>query len=217
MSGKLGSGLQKKSVTENPGSVGAVLYTSYLQFLGLVHESSSHPTKRAHLPPTFLQTFSAGVCAGGVQSLVAAPLDALQVRFEANEMITGRYKHMWAYGKLKLREIGLRGVFAGWGVSFTKEALGYGVFFGTFEAVKQQAYAAFVARYYDRRLQRGIPSGRVTNHSSRDGRLEVRPHFAIEPVFLCLAGVAASVTQQAVQHPLTLIQNLHYSRLEALD
>src|SRR2546421_98992 len=99
-------------------SVGAVLYTSYLQFLGALHTPSSYSTKRVYPPAPHDSTFTAGFAAGTVQSVVIAPLDALQVRFKASEMLEGQYQSMWEYGCHKLREIGVRGVFTGWGLSF---------------------------------------------------------------------------------------------------
>ena len=45
----------------------------------------------------------------------------------------------------------------------------------------------------------------------------MRPHYAMEPTFLLLAGITASIAQQVVQHPLGVIQNVHYGRLESLD
>ncbi|KAI9777004.1 MAG: hypothetical protein M1839_009148 [Geoglossum umbratile] len=197
--------------------VGAVLYTSYLQFLGALHEPSSHSTKRVYPPPSLTATFSAGFAAGAVQSVVAAPLDALQVRFKVSDMLEGQYKTMLAYGKHKLRDIGLRGVFAGWALSLTKESLGYGVFFATFEYVKQQSYLSFVTRYYGSYDPLRSPHPFRPSLSHRNSRPTIKPHYALEPTFLLLAGVAASITQQVIQAPLNLIQNIHYERLESLD
>ncbi len=45
----------------------------------------------------------------------------------------------------------------------------------------------------------------------------IRPHYALEPAFLMLAGVTASVAQQVVLYPLSTFQTLHYERLEELD
>jgi hypothetical protein len=45
----------------------------------------------------------------------------------------------------------------------------------------------------------------------------IRPHYAIEPAFLLLAGMGASVTQQVVLHPLSHVQAEHWERLEGLD
>lgn len=39
----------------------------------------------------------------------------------------------------------------------------------------------------------------------------------IEPTFILLAGIAASIAQQGIQHPLGRIQELHYRRLEYID
>ena len=123
---------------------------------------------------------------------------------------------MWQYGRRKLREIGPRGVFAGWGLSLLKDSLGFAAFFATFESVKAQAYYAFVAKYYgDLRGNPLSPIGLVPNKHLSDEGVDtvIKPHYAIEPTFLMLAGIAASVTQQLVQHPLNLIQSIHYKSL----
>jgi Mitochondrial carrier protein len=200
-------------------AVGAVLYTSYLQILGALHEPSSHSTKHVFPPPPPSATFTAGLAAGGIQSLVAAPLDALQVRFESRGP---QYEHktMWAYGKGKLQEIGPKGIFAGWGLSFLKDSLGSGLFFMAFETVKSQAYLKFVTMYYGSleawvvhslSLDTGEPG------STENRKPVIKPHYALEPGFLMLAGVAASVAQQSVLYPLGKVQTLHYERLEWLD
>ena len=149
--------------------------------------------------------------------MFAAPLDALQVRFKTNDLLEGKYKDMWRYGWHKLAEIGPRGVLAGWGLSAVRDSFGFGVFFSTFEYIKAQAFYSFITAYYgnlqpyidDKRLRRGpdAPGGIPT----------IRPHFAIEPVFLLGAGISASLAQQAICHPLGMIQDVHYNRLEGLD
>jgi len=187
-------------------SVGTILYTSYLQVLGSLHQPSSQPTKRVHPPPPFSAAFQAGSAAGAIQSLVAAPLDALAVRFRVNDMLEGKYTSMWQYGKHKLQEIGLRGVFSGYTLSLLKESLGCGLFFGSFEYVKQQAYFSYLTWYYGRRRRK--------HHTEH---VTIRPHYSLEPIFLLLAGFSASVTQQAIQHPLAKIQDVHYGRLESID
>ncbi|KAI9708825.1 MAG: hypothetical protein M1820_003780 [Bogoriella megaspora] len=199
-------------------SVGAMLYTTYLQSLGAIYEPASHSSKRVFPPPPLSATFTAGFLAGTVQSLVAAPLDALQVRFSTQEMLEGHYKSMWQYASDKLRDIGLRGIFAGWTLSFAKDSLGYGVFFSTFEYVKAQSYHAFLTRYYhsDRDPRSGILRSSQVIDDGTD-RPTIRPHYAVEPAFILLAGLAASLAQQVVQHPLTELQNVHFERLESLD
>ncbi|KAF1983850.1 putative mitochondrial carrier protein [Aulographum hederae CBS 113979] len=198
-------------------TVGAVLYTSYLQSLGVLYEPSSRSSKRVYPPPSLAHTFTAGFAAGTVQSVVAAPLDALQVRFETNDMLEGKYRNMWHYARDKLREIGPRGVFAGWSLSFVKDAFGYGAFFATFEYLKAQSYYSFVTRYYGK--YEPIFSFHPYRGTIREenGRLTIRPHYALEPTFILIAGIAASIVQQVVQHPLSKVQGFHYNRLESLD
>ena len=200
-----------------PRSVGAVLYTSYLQTLGILHQPSSQSFKRVYPAPPVQSTFKAGFVAGAVQSVVAAPLDALQVRFRTREILEGRYTNMWHYGHNKLKDIGFRGAFAGWSLSFMKDSLGYALFFATFEYVKAQGYYVFVTSYY------GGLSSRYLGFEPRTGATEqsnisvIKPHYSIEPVFLMLAGVTASVTQQIVQHPINLVQSVHYGSMANLD
>ncbi|KAI9883317.1 MAG: DNA-directed DNA polymerase epsilon, subunit B [Watsoniomyces obsoletus] len=190
--------------------IGAILYTSYLQILGLVHPPSSHSTKRVHPPPSFPATFAAGFTAGTIQSVVAAPLDALQSRFNVNLLVSGTYTSMWQYARVKLYEMGPRAIFAGWGLSFLKESLGYGIFFAVFEYCKQQGYYSFLTHYYT--------SGTKDIRSGQGEEKEaIRPHFTLEPTFILLAGLAASVTQQVVQHPLNHLQYLHHSRLRHVE
>lgn len=124
---------------------------------------------------------------------------------------------MWQYGRSKLREIGPRGVFAGWSLSLVKDSFGYAAFFATFEYVKAQAYYGFVAKYYGD-LQGNLLSPILTPRLDGTGPINViKPHYAIEPTFLMLAGITASISQQMVQHPLNLIQNIHYKSLAFLD
>lgn len=124
---------------------------------------------------------------------------------------------MWHYAGHKLRSIGLQGIFAGWSLSFCKDALGAAVFFGTFETVKSQAYYEFVARYYGRQSRDTLLEQSIPRLDETDDRPVIRPHYTIEPMFLLLAGMSASVTSQLIQHPLTEIQDVHFRRLEALD
>lgn len=151
--------------------------------------------------------------------MIAAPLDALQIRFENREKHYEN-KSMWAYGKGKLGEIGMRGVFAGWGLSFMKDSLGSGVFFSVFEYLKAQSYYKFVATYYgslEPWVVTQLAEVTGTPSTSRHDVPVIKPHYVLEPGFLMLAGVAASVAQQGVIYPLNKIQMRHYERLESLD
>jgi hypothetical protein len=204
-------------------AVGAALYTSYLGILGTLHEPSSHAAKLIYPPPSPVSTFTAGFLAGSIQSVIAAPLDALQVRFEQRGP---KYEHktMWEYGRGKLREIGFRGIFAGWGLSFLKDSLGSGLFFCTFEYTKAQGYYNFVKWWYGgvgdveffSKSKARSPAA-SDGASINDHKRIVKPHYAIEPTFLLLAGMSASVAQQIVLYPLSTVQSLHYQRLESLD
>jgi hypothetical protein len=137
---------------------------------------------------------------------VAAPLDALQVRFRTNEMLEGRYKNMWQYSYQKLQQIGLRGIFAGWSMTLTKDAASCALFFSTFEYVKAQLYFKFLPIIYD-----------IGDRQDRWDPTPIKPHYLLEPTFLLLGGAAATFTQQAIQHPLSQLQNIHFARLESLD
>ncbi|KAL2113235.1 hypothetical protein VUR80DRAFT_4942 [Thermomyces stellatus] len=200
--------------------VAAVLYTSYLQILGTLHEESAKSSKRVYPPPEPTQTFTAGLLAGGLQSLVAAPLDAIQARYDHREVMArypnGRPPSMWAFSAEKLREIGMRGIFAGWGLSLVKDSFGSAVFFSTFEYVKAQAYYKFVRWYYGA-LDEDVVDLLARRRPHHSGLTVIRPHYAIEPMFLLLAGISASFAQQVLLHPLTHIQVEHWSHLEDVD
>jgi hypothetical protein len=197
--------------------VGVVLYTTYLQVLSSLNEPVSQRVKRFYPPIHPSDTFAAGFAAGTTQSIVAAPLDAIQARLTTNDLLEARHPSMWHYGRHKLQQIGVRGIFAGWGLSFLRDSFGYGAFFSCFEYIKAQAFYAFVVGYYG-----SLQSHRVLNklqmpESDDHGVPLIKPHYALEPSFLMAAGIVASTAQQAIQHPLSMVQNLHYGRLEYLD
>lgn len=227
-------------------AVGAVLYTSYLQILGHLHEESSKASKRVYPPPSPGETLTAGFLAGSLQSVVAAPLDAIQVRYERHDSPTGHGKpvgqpqSMWTFGKEKVREIGTRGIFAGYGLSFLKDSFGSAVFFSTFEYIKAQGYYNFIRWYYGslnrdvvESLARKRPhdshhkhravedilstTGTGTPRLTDPGITTIKPHYAIEPGFLFLAGLGASVAQSLVIYPLHHVQVEHWTHLEELD
>jgi hypothetical protein len=203
--------------------VGAILYTSYLQILGQLHEESSRSARRVFPPPDPIHTFTAGFLAGSLQSIVAAPLDAIQARYDHQDLIAGngngRPRSIWSFSAEKLREIGMRGVFAGWGLSFMKDSFGSAVFFSTFEYLKAQGYYRFITWYYSGLNQDTVDILAKKRPTSQDENRPVliRPHYAIEPMFLLLAGIGASFTQQILLHPLTYIQIKHWDHLEELD
>ena len=205
--------------------VGAVLYTSYLQILGQLHEESGQARTRVYPPPHPTHTFTAGLLAGGLQSVLAAPLDALQARYDHTDLMpndgSGKPRSMWKFGWEKLREIGVRGIFAGWSLSLAKDSLGSAIFFSTFEYVKAQGYYRFVTWYYGGLAQDIVDvlaMKRPTHrHREEEGIRLIRPHYALEPMFLLLGGLSASFTQQILLHPLTHFQVKHWDHLEDLD
>ena len=194
-------------------SVGALLYTSYLQILGILHKPSSDSIKRIYPPPPFSCTWLAGTAAGAIQSVIAAPLDVLQARFRTDDLLEGRYKNMWQYSGRKLKDIGIRGAFAGWSLSLLKDAAGFGVFFSTFEYVKAQGFYSFVTRFYGGLHPPGIHNNYRRGPDSDSGVKTIKPHYSLEPLFLLLAGVSATVTQQFIQYPLSLIQEMYHNKL----
>ncbi|KAI0477036.1 mitochondrial carrier domain-containing protein [Xylaria cf. heliscus] len=202
--------------------VGALLYTSYLQVLGALHEESSRSRRRVFPPAEPIHTFTAGFLAGSIQSIVAAPLDAIQARYDHRDLMQGnggKPKSIWTFSTEKLREIGVRGVFAGWGLSFLKDSFGSAIFFSTFEYIKAQGYYKFITWYYSGLNQQTIDVLARKRPTAQDENKPViiRPHYAIEPMFLLLAGISASLTQQIVLHPLTHVQLKYWDHLEELD
>jgi hypothetical protein len=133
------------------------------------------------------------------------------------DILEGKYKTMWHYSWHKLRSIGVRGIFGGFGLSLIKDSVGAAFFFGTFETVKSQAYYAYITRYYGSRTRDALLESRALYIDETDGRPVIKPHYALEPSFLLLAGISASLASQFIQHPLTELQVVHYRRLEALD
>ncbi|EWC43524.1 hypothetical protein DRE_07486 [Drechslerella stenobrocha 248] len=194
-------------------SMGVLLYTSYLQILQHNHEPAGHATKRAYPPPPYWATFAAGAGAGALQSLFAAPLDAISVRFDVNELVKDGHMSFWAYGRKKLTEMGLRGVFAGYGLNLAKEALGYAFFFSSFEYIKQQAYYGWLSHYYGHQHRYLHPFGTKAS----DPITIIKPHWTLEPMFILLAGAGASFTSQAIFHPFNQVQNVHLRQLEFMD
>lgn len=168
--------------------MGIVLYTTYLTSLAVI----AGPTAKEY---KVLDTFKAGFLAGAAQSLAAAPIDAIVTRFSAAEMLSSAHKTMWTYSWEKLLEVGPRGVFAGYPISFAKESLGFAAFFGTFETVKGPWYRTYIK--YVHKGERG--------------------NSIVYPSFILSAGALAAISVQAVHYPIGKIQKLHLMRLEALD
>ncbi|KAK9480625.1 mitochondrial carrier domain-containing protein [Lipomyces japonicus] len=217
-------------------AIGIVLYATYLTSLSLFAERQ--PSADASSSTTFgtltwKQTWLSGFVAGSAQSLAAAPIDAIFTRFSVAELLIpqsvktnnptiispgAKHKSLWIYGKEKLRAIGFRGVFAGYGLSFIKESLGFAFFFSTFEIVKQASYDRLI-------LQHGTPLPKYVDPNRRGSggpdpqhcKIRDQPSAALYPAMILTAGAAATMAIQAVQYPLQRLQNLHLTILESID
>jgi hypothetical protein len=97
-----------------------------------------------------------------------------------------------------------------------KDSLGSALFFCIFETVKSQGYYSFITHYYGS-LQPHLVEKLSSPLTNKTDVPSIRPHYALEPCFLMLGGVTASIAQQLVLHPLNLIQGVYYKRLERLD
>ncbi|KAG2731071.1 hypothetical protein G9P44_006220 [Scheffersomyces stipitis] len=209
-------------------ATGLILYGTYLTALDRFN--SSH-TPKADKPRELFyyspfDTWRAGFIAGAVQSLAAAPVDAIYTRSTAAEMLSGSHQNLWMYGLNKLKEVGLVGVFAGYSFSLVKESLGFAFYFSTFEFVKTQGYTATfkVVNVY-RRSKESIKSKlrqySNMNEEQIDERLlsleRTRTKKILRSTFILVAGASAAFSLLAIQYPITKIQKIHLSRLEALD
>ena len=69
--------------------------------------------------------------------------------------------------------------------------------------MKAQSFYTFMTKYYgDLQLQTSSKSYRQ-KPDSKNGALIIKPHYAIEAVFLIFTDVSASVTQQLIQYPMS--------------
>lgn len=205
-------------------ATGVILYGSYLTVLDSLNSKHQTGTRQDfHYSPA--DTWRAGFIAGAIQSLAAAPLDAIYTRLTTAEMLGGEHQNMWVYGANKLKEIGLVGVFAGYSFSLIKESLGFAFYFSTFELVKTRGYNLtyrVISMY--RRFKIALKekfSFLVIKNSETDAALlrleQTRLTKILKSTFVLLAGASAAFSLLAVQYPLSKVQKIHLSRLEALD
>lgn len=203
-------------------ATGLILYGTYLTALDSFADKSNKTTSQA----SALDTWRAGFIAGAAQSLAAAPVDAIYARLSAAEMLNGSHQNLWQYGLFKLREVGLVGVFAGYGFSLVKESIGFAFYFSTFEVVKTQGYNLTYRMISNYRRAKQYLSSRLSFFTGGEQkeidedlvRLErTRLTKILKSSFVLLAGASAAFSLLAVQYPLSKIQSVHLSRLEALD
>lgn len=203
-------------------ATGLILYGTYLTALDSFADKSHKTTSQF----TALDTWRAGFIAGAAQSLAAAPVDAIYARLSAAEMLNGSHQNLWQYGLFKLREVGLVGVFAGYGFSLVKESIGFAFYFSTFEVVKTKGYNLTYRLISNYRRTKQYLSNRLSFFTGGEQkeidedlvRLErTRLTKILKSSFVLLAGASAAFSLLAVQYPLSKIQSVHLSRLEALD
>ncbi|CAI5758462.1 unnamed protein product [Candida verbasci] len=209
-------------------ATGIVLYTTYLTVLDHYNKQREKLTERQinynwYSP---IDTWRAGFVAGATQSLAAAPVDAIYTRSSVSEMLEGSHQNLWVFGCNKLKEIGLIGVFAGYGFSLIKESLGFAFYFSTFETIKTRGYyiTSRMISYYrqsEEKIKHYLQKTFKWNEKQVDQKLEKLERYKSEKIlkssFILVAGASAAFALLAIQYPITKVQKIHLSRLEALD
>ncbi|KAG7661854.1 uncharacterized protein J8A68_004629 [[Candida] subhashii] len=208
-------------------ATGLILYGTYLATLDHYNKQHHFHTQPMHFNwYSPIDTWRAGFVAGAVQSLAAAPVDAIYTRSTVSEMLEGKHQNLWYFGLHKLKEIGVFGVFAGYGFSLIKESLGFAFYFSTFEIIKTEGYNLTynMIQYYNRSeeiIKRKLQKVFKWDEDQIDEKLErlerYRSDRILKSTFILLAGASAAFSLLAIQYPLSKIQKIHLSRLEALD
>ncbi|GEQ70036.1 hypothetical protein JCM33374_g3712 [Metschnikowia sp. JCM 33374] len=203
-------------------ATGAILYGTYLATLDSL---STHRGPHANFAYSPVDTWRAGFLAGAVQSLVAAPLDAIYSRSTTAEMMSGKHENLWRYGVYKLKEIGLVGVFAGYAFSLVKESFGFAFYFSTFELIKTRGYNLTYHVISTWRNFKFAVREKFSFFSSDDQKVNadtirkehLRSTKILKSTFVLLAGASAAFSLLAVQYPIAQVQKIHLRRLETLD
>ncbi|KAF9985408.1 hypothetical protein BGZ65_010912 [Modicella reniformis] len=101
--------------------IGSVLYTTYIFTLPIFHPAFTYQKSRTFPPPPFHAVFMAGALAGSAQSLMAAPMDSLKVKFQVQDMVYGgKHNSMWGFAISTLKELGLKTVYRGFTLTLVK-------------------------------------------------------------------------------------------------
>ncbi|KAJ2722091.1 hypothetical protein GGI07_003533 [Coemansia sp. Benny D115] len=223
--------------------VGFALFTTYTATLPAAYaRASSQYSISTREPLPWHPPFIAGAVAGLAQSIVATPLDSLRIRFEVEDMVSGRYHSWWGFVRSQLSVAGWQGLYRGLKLTMAKDVAGYAGFFGLFEWIKNETIDLYrdlvqVACTADiiqsnADIQR-LTRARVTELrgllSREPERIEgqgwvVRNHVVVLPVLLlppilakpaCVlfAGGIAALAYQAVDYPLEQFRALLYSEV----
>ncbi|KAJ2376722.1 hypothetical protein GGI05_006972, partial [Coemansia sp. RSA 2603] len=119
--------------------VGFALFTTYTTTLPAAYaRASSQYSISSHEVLPWHPPFIAGAIAGLAQSVVATPLDSLRMRFEVEDMVSGRYHSWWSFVKGQLAASGWSGLYRGLKLTMMKDVAGYAGFFGLFECIKNE-------------------------------------------------------------------------------
>jgi len=101
--------------------IGSVLYTTYIFTLPVFHPAFTYQKSRTFPPPPFTAVFMAGALAGAAQSLVAAPMDSLKVKFQVQDLAHGgKHKSMASFAITTLKELGMKTVYRGFALTLVK-------------------------------------------------------------------------------------------------
>ncbi|KAI8079553.1 mitochondrial carrier domain-containing protein [Gilbertella persicaria] len=204
--------------------IGTVLYTTYIAALPIFHPPSAYQLHRPFPPPPFASVFMSGCLAGAAQSVIATPLDSLKVRLEVSDLLEGKHRSMYQFAKSTLKELGIASAYRGFTLTMIRDSLACGLFFATFEWMKQQGYYYFLDEMYGLQIDSStlneIEKGwfEVHNMSKEDrhqitctsGKKAERPPLMLEPLFVILAGAFAAISYQAIEHPLSRIHSIFY-------
>ncbi|KAI5824822.1 mitochondrial carrier domain-containing protein [Schizophyllum commune] len=84
------------------------------------------------------QLFTAGVVAGIANGIVSCPVEHIRIRLQTQSATNPIYKGPGDAISKIFREHGVAGIFKGQGVTFLREATGYGMYFLTYEKLVQR-------------------------------------------------------------------------------
>ncbi|KAJ2797212.1 hypothetical protein H4R20_005263 [Coemansia guatemalensis] len=224
-------------------AVGFALFTTYAATLPSAYARTSRQysiNSREQLP--WYPPFVAGAAAGLAQSAVATPLDSLRVRFEAEDMVSGKYHSWWGFAKGQMAELGPRGLYRGFKLTLVKDTAGYAGFFGLFELIKNETIDLYrdlvqvactaeifesnsginrltsariteLRQLLDRRPERADERGWISQ-----SRLFVIPVLLLPPVLgkpacVLFAGAVAALAYQIIDYPFERFRTLLYSEI----
>ncbi|KAI8082863.1 mitochondrial carrier domain-containing protein [Halteromyces radiatus] len=210
--------------------IGTVLYTTYIATLPLFHPPSAYQLHRPFPPPPYSSVFLAGCLAGAAQSIIATPIDSLKVRFEVNDLLEGKHRSLYQFAKTTLKDLGIASAYRGFTLTLLRDSLACGLFFATFEWVKQQGYYYYLDEMYglhvvsSKTLQdleiswKEQVNDLIHHHPTKDPLNDQtittikkeRPPLMLEPIFVILAGAAAAVAYQLIDHPFAKIHSIFY-------